>query len=233
MMEVSNTHNIDYSILNNNVSSSKTVKPVIDNQLKTDQSTAVETNVYAERSSLASQLSQKMQNIASLQKTQQLLTQQTSIAQKVGTIVQDAPSQEALNRQYENLKELTSSYNQNGTAVSQNITNVIENMESEDSRMFFDGVPGSIPLSVEEINKAVEEQMQTIDYLREKISESFKKLSVESRQVIDEQKRPEVKNIDFKVESEQFATKAFEQIQPDLANTAAASVDSKSFEVIV
>ncbi|MBD3840736.1 MAG: hypothetical protein IE909_02415 [Campylobacterales bacterium] len=195
------------------------------------ESTSQSTNLINSQVSLSRLLGQSIQNISSLQKSQVLLSEQSKIATTVLNIANTVPQGVQLDAQYNDLQDLASTYNENSSVVYKNINDLIEEVHSEKSRIYFDGVPGALPLSAQEIAKEAEAQLKNIEATQENIKQAMQQITQNSMKTITEQKKPEVADIDFKIETQQFQTQRFKQIKANLSASSSSGAQSEDFQM--
>jgi len=137
------------------------------------------------------------------------------------------------------IQSFISNFNSSSSNLSENMSKIIEEKESEDSRMYFDGILGSKPLSGEEIYEAITQQKQRLEQYNKQLNEQQTQATAQAQQSITTEKAESPfakqfgKEMNFEIESVEFEAKTVQAQSGSITQTQANAEPSASTELLV
>lgn len=134
-----------------------------------------------------------------------------------------------LNNIQSQIQSQITSYNTSNQNLSSNIESIMQERHNEDSRIYFDGILGSKPISGEEIFEAISQQKQKLEQFNKQLTRELQNEMENVKQTFEVEKsnstysQAMVKTVDFSQES-----KSFEATNIKLYNGSMESVQAHS-----
>lgn len=196
------------------------------------------------RSPFASNIMNSLSKIENIQNIQSSINIQLEIANKMESSTQNVLSSTqndlVLDDIQPEINSLLNKFNTTSKNISTEISGVLEttqSVENTKSRMYFDGVVGSKPLSAQEIFDAVSQQKERLSQINEalnseiinttkEVSASFKKES----EVLNE--NTSMKNTDFKNESVHFTSQSLKAVEGDILPVQAHAQTEENIKLL-
>ena len=216
------SNNIDFTIQNDYMNLNKITPSEID---KVSDTSGIKSDIvsldqnFGNTSNIAFQFRDDMKQLADIQKTETLVQTQKETVTKLEFVVNNEPD---INNAQKEVNDLMDSYNNGVKVVYSNLNELIEDRENDDSHIFFDGILGSIPMSVEEINKAVQQQKENLGQIEEVLNNQTTQLVDKFEKAIVEEKEVSVevtKQVDFGKESVDFSNNNLQGIASAVVST--------------
>lgn len=216
----------------------------INSEIKPEVKKDTVEQLSSSRSSFANNVMNSLTKIENIQNIQSSINLQLETANKMESstqnILSSAQNDLALDDIQPEINSLLNKFNTTSKNISMQISGALETTQSTEntkSRMYFDGVVGSKPLSAEEIFDAVSQQKERLSQINEalnseiinttkEVSASFKKESTVSNEYND------MKNIDFKNESSNFTAQSLKEIKGDIVPAQANAQTEENIKLL-
>jgi hypothetical protein len=184
------------------------------------------------KSSFTNSLTSNITQISKSMSVQSTVSKQIDITNEIEKSIQkvmsNPNSEKSLDDIQPKIKSLMDSFNNYSSKLSTSISAISNNStEEERSRMYFDGILGAKPLSSEEIFAEVNSQRERLQSVHKEANEEVLNNIEKSKEIINNQKReletqqPEIKQIDFSLESSNFEPKKLQSVEGSVIDTQA------------
>jgi len=154
------------------------------------------------------------------------------IKKSINLVVSNQNSGQTLNDIQPKIKSLMDNFN----TLSSNISN--NTNDKPKSRIYFDGILGSKPLSVEEIFKEVKSQEKRLENTNKIANDKIFNNTQKSKKMFDTQKQeliaqqPKIKQFDFSVESSNFKPEVIQKMQGSIIDTQANGKTEQNIKLL-
>ena len=229
-MSLSNIEQSDVSQLKgmNKVGLDSTSKPLKVDRIELQNQT---------QSSFATNLMSNVTQISTAMSVQSTVLKQLDIVgeieQSIGSVVSNPSGGQTLNDIQPKIKSLMDNFNSYSSNISTTIGTISSNSTEESrSRVYFDGILGAKPLSSEEIFAEVQVQRERLQNINKAANDEVINNIQKSKEMFQVQKQehvfqqPQVKDVDFSLESSKFTAQTLKEFSGSISDTQAnAKVD--------
>lgn len=193
------------------------------------------------QSSFSVNIINNISKISQMQSVQPELSKQEDIVNKIETLVNEMttnpPKGKVLDDIQPEIKNLMDNFNTSSKTIAESLDNISNLDNKEKSRIYFDGILGSKPLSGEEIYKAITAKKEHIAQISKKIGQEMEHTVEQTQNSIDNEKEvvktnPVVKNIDFKVESTNFDNQSIKSFKGSMVDTQANAHTEQNIKLL-
>jgi hypothetical protein len=193
------------------------------------------------QSTFGSSLVDNISKISKLQISQPEISKQIDIVNKIETLTQEMttnpPKGKVLDDIQPEIQSLMNNFNTSSKAIAETLDNVANLNNEVKSRMYFDGILGSIPLSGKEIFEAVTAQRERLEQNSKDVEDQIKTTMNASKNAISREKevvetKPVVKNIDFETESTKFDSQSIKNFEGSVVETQANAQTEQNIKLL-
>lgn len=160
---------------------------------------------------VAPEMSATIHTVSQLQHDLQFVSKKIELLDKMEQIVHSSSSQATLNGKQPKIESLINQYNKDTYPLSANIQKIVEEKQSDDSRIYFDGILGAKPLSADEIFGEIQSQKEKLSYINEKLNNKIIQQTKEAYNLLQDF-QPKKFSFDFAKESENFTIQNIKNI---------------------
>ncbi len=236
-----NVNTLDY-INSKSVSSSNKVEETSDVKSSTIQDiVAIEPDSQT-RSNFTNSLKSDISKLSNLQTTGVQLRNQVEIIDEIDQLMKQAENSvnatQTLDDIQPKVKQLMDNFNHTASKINVNTkSSSINNIEEELSHVFFDGIMGSKPLSLEEIKDTTNMFKQDIIKAEEKSNEEYNNTVNQAHETIKIEKsvaasQSPLKSVDFGKESVDFNNNTLNSVIGNVSATQANASPLHSIELL-
>lgn len=212
--DFSNVNNLGFE-RSHNIDQSKVVSEI--NPTKIDR---VEINSIS-NSNLSVQLTTSTSKISNLQVAQNSISKMINTINSFESLI--SSNKNNLDSVQPQIQNTITTFNSNSNNLLENMSSIIEEKQNDNSRVYFDGILGSKPISGEEIYKAISEQKQKLEQYSSKLTQELEQVTQQAQNTITMEKSINTSNENF------FANVNFEQ---ESISFAATNVQDKSGSIV-
>jgi hypothetical protein len=234
-MEINNINNNsinDLNTLKNSVNSDN-VNPVqIYEHLSNSNSYSINPNISPKRSYLSDNLNQFISSISQGHIDLSNLQIQNKILKDITINIKEIQTSE-------NQEETSTLLQPNIAELMQKYNNISSktHIEENESRVYFDGILGSIPLSVDEILNDVSKKQENINQTKQIVSEKIqynetKALDIIGKEVSKNKESKPFQNIDFGKALGDFTSASINNLIGSVAQSQANAIPSNSLKLL-
>ncbi len=244
-MELNSVNTLGFSnVTQSNLNQAKSVNQVeLDSNSKPLKVDRVELQNQSQSSSFANSLINNVKQISSALSIQSTVSKQLDITneieQSINLVVSNPSSGQTLNDIQPKIKNLMDSFNTLSSSISTKVNTISsDSNEEEKSRVYFDGILGAKPLSSEEIFAEVTSQRERLQSINKAANEEVLNNVQKSKDLFTNQKQelvtqqPQIKNVDYKVESDNFSSKTLQNVSGDVVDTQANAQVDKNIKLL-
>jgi hypothetical protein len=179
--------------------------------------------------------------ISKMQSIQPQLNKQIEIVNKIETLTKEMTTNPAQGKVLDDIqpeiKKLMDNFNTSSKVIAESLDNVSNLNNEEKSRMYFDGILGSKPLSGKEIFEAVTAQREKLLQDSNNVKQELEATVEQTKSVISTEKeavetKPAVKNIDFQVESTKFDSQSIKSFEGSVTETQANAQPQQNIKLL-
>jgi len=230
--------NIDHSSVNQ-------LKHVNKVELNSNNRSLQEDKVeFKKQSSLfANNLMHNVKKIASVSTVQSVVSKQlditTEIKQSIHSVIANPSSGQTLSDIQPKIKNLMDNFNHLSSIISNNMDALSsDSNETPKSRIYFDGILGAKPLSSKEIFEEVNSQKERLQKVNEAANDEILNTIQKSKKMFDTQKQelvaqqPQIKKIDFAIESNNFEPQSVQKVKGSVVDTQANAQTEQNIKLL-
>ena len=191
---------------------------------------------HSTQSSFSLNLTRSIQKISTIQVAQTNVSQSLQIVNDFENLIKNNSG--SLNSVQPQIQSFISTFNNSSASLSENMSKIIEEKQSEDSRAYFDGILGSKPLSGEEIYQAIQGQKQRLEQYNRQLNAQQNEVAIQAQQSINIEKEESAfskqfgKEISFEIESVKFEAKAIQSQTGSIVQTQANAEPYATTELV-
>jgi len=134
------------------------------------------------------------------------------------------------------IQSFINTFNSSAKGLSDTISKISQEMQSDESRVYFDGILGAKPISGQEIYEAISKQKQNLEQYNKALNNQLIETTTQTKEMFSVEKSSfsdTQQKIDFKIESENFEAKRVETQNGSITQTQANAEPSISKELLV
>lgn len=163
----------------------------------------------------------------------------TEIKQSINSVISDTNNSQTLNDIQPKIQKLMDKFNTLSNHIS-NSTSIISTNPNDKpkSRIYFDGILGSKPLSIDEIFKEVKSQEKRLESINKVANDKIFNTTQKSKKMFEAQKQelvaqqPKIKQFDFAVESSNFKPEVIQKMQGSVVDTQANAKTEQNIKLL-
>ena len=192
------------------------------------------------QSSFASGLISNVRQISNALNIQSTVSKQLDITNEIKQAINavTSNSSKSLDDIQPKIKKLMDDFNNYSSNMSTSIGAMANNSTDEQSRIYFDGILGAKPLSSEEIFAEVDSQRQRLQNINKTANEEVINNIEKSKNMFTTEKKtletqqPQIKSINFAVESSNFEAKKLQNVQGSVVDTQANASTKQNIKLL-
>ena len=194
------------------------------------------------QSSFASSIMNNIKQISNTRNLQNTVSKQLEIVnqieQSISSVVSGTSSKQSLDDIQPQIKNLMDNFNNYSNTISTSDNTVSIDLSDEKSRVYFDGILGAKPLSSEEILAEVQIQRERLQNINKTANNEVLNNIQKSKDMFNTQKQeleikqPQIKNVNFSVESSNFESKTLQNMDGSLINIQANAQVEHSIKLL-
>ena len=244
-MELNSVNTLGFSnVTQSNLNQTESVNQVeLDSNSKPLRVDRVELQDQSQSSSFANSLINNVKQISNALSIQSTVSKQLDITneieQSINLVVSNPSSGQTLNDIQPKIKNLMDSFNTLSFSISTKVNTISrDSNEEEKSRVYFDGILGAKPLSSEGIFAEVTSQRERLQSINKTANEEVLNNIQKSQDLFTTQKQelvaqqPQIENVDYKIESDNFSSKTLQNISGDVVDTQANAQVDKNIKLL-
>ena len=237
-MELTQAIRADFSNINNvSFLRSQTIQEPTNNpNQKAVSIDKIELN-NTKQSSFSLNLTKNIDTISNIEVAQNTLSNSLKIVNNFEQLI--TTNSKSLNNVQPQIQNFITTFNNSSKSLSDNMSKIIEEKQSEDSRTYFDGILGSKPLSGKEIYEAITQQKQRLEQYNKQLNEQQIEATNQAKQVITTEKAQSSfatqfgKEMNFELESVKFEAKVIQTQNGSITQTQANAEPQITTELLV
>ena len=196
LTQINNTAISDFNYVGSNEQKSKIAEANISEEIR--KSDVISVNLEPSKSNLSDMLAVNIEKISNINVVQKNISTQLDISNEISTLISNAQKSsnaiESLDVVQPQVQNLMINYNE----ISKSSSSIQTPSQEEKSRIFFDGILGSKPLSTSEIFKEINKQQQILSQSQQNLRDEGKVAVEDSRNIINQERMVSQKNSPFK-----------------------------------
>lgn len=212
---------------NNEIPLTKPVEKIDETKISLENSFANSNQTFkTNRSDISSELQNNISKISQLETSQKTINQQNLLIEKLQTTVLSDQNTN-INTKAPQVSSIIDQYNTNATKIYSSLQEYYDEQKSDKSSIFFDGILGSIPLSTQEINEAIQEQKTTLTQINNELEQTKEKEIHYSKKLIKEQEIEQ----EIKSSNDYSAENLKQNLQNSMKDVQQIPINTPSFEI--
>lgn len=209
-------------VQNNTVSINSTALEKVNNNSSISKLKSDIVDTSSHNNSFLTNITSSVQRISNLQTLQNETTSQLEMVKNFGQLVSSV-DKGTIDSYQGDVQNFITTFNSQSQSSIQRIESIIEEKQSEDSRIYFDGILGARPLSKEEIMQSIEQQQQRLEHVNKTINDEILKTTDAVKNSFFQEKssenNPLFSSVDFEQESKQFTKETFKEFSSAMVET--------------
>lgn len=173
--------------------------------------------------------------ISNLQKVQAPVVRQLDIANEISNsvrqVIESPQKAQELDDIQPKIEKLITSFNNVSTQIRSDIDKIELGQEDAKSRVYFDGILGSKPLSSEEIFKAVDAQKQRLQQVNQAINNEVSQITTQTKQDISFEIEQSQQKFEFRKPVE-FEAQTVKEVEGSLITSQANAQPEQNIKLL-
>ena len=191
---------------------------------------------HSTQSSFSLNLTKSIEKIATVQVAQTNVSNSLQIVNDFETLISN--NSNSLDSVQPQIQSFISTFNNASASLSENMSKIIEEKQSEDSRTYFDGILGSKPISGQEIYQAIQGQKQRLEQYNRQLNEQQIQATNQAKESISTEKAESPfakqfgKEMNFEAQSINFEAKVVQSQTGSITQTQANAEPYAATELV-